>query len=113
MPLKETDGFDDSDFYGFCGDFEENKGRWQLEIEGDAKYQERELAIYNGGTGEWKEAQPMYRRLGGNLGRQISLSIGFGRLRGKLSDRGGFRIIIMRKSRQTRQEINKNLPSIL
>ena len=32
-PLKDTDGFEDVEFYGFCGDFEENKDRLKLEIE--------------------------------------------------------------------------------
>ena len=50
-PLKETDDFDGSDFYGFCGDFEENKGRWQLEIGEDTQYKGKELEIYNEDTG--------------------------------------------------------------
>ena len=75
--LKETDGPDGSDFYGFFGDFEENKGRGQLGIEEATQYQARDLEIYNEDTEEWEEPQMRYDRFKGNLARQISLSIGF------------------------------------
>ena len=32
--LNETYDSDGSDFYGFCEDFEEYKGRWHIEIDG-------------------------------------------------------------------------------
>ena len=64
-PLGDTDGFDDSDFYGFCGVFEQNTGRAKLEIQADMMYQETELEIYNENTEEWEEAQIRYGKLKG------------------------------------------------
>ena len=52
--LEETGDFNDSDFYGFCGDFEQNTGRWQLRIQEGAKHKEVELSIYNENTEDGK-----------------------------------------------------------
>ena len=32
-PLKDTDGSDGGEFYGLCGNYEQNKERWQKEME--------------------------------------------------------------------------------
>ena len=66
------------------------------------QYQERELVIYNEDTEEWKEEHMRYGRLKGGLRTQVSLSIGFVMIGGKLIDWNGCRII-MQKSTESKQ----------
>ena len=44
-PLIDKNDFEDSDCYGFFGDFGKNTGRRQLEIREGAKYEERVIDI--------------------------------------------------------------------
>ena len=56
-PLTEIGDFDDSDFFGFCSDFEQNAGLGKLGIRDGLNYKERGLETYGEDTQEWKEAQ--------------------------------------------------------
>ena len=112
-PLEETDGPDDSDFYGFRGDWEQNAARAKLGIREDMKFRESGLEIYNENTEGWEEAQMRYGKLKENLERKISLRIGIGGLGGKLIERGGDRRILQKPHECRQVAINKNLPTIL
>ena len=61
--LKETDGRDDSAAYGFRGDFDENKGLWELEIGDDMQDRERGLEIFNVDTSDREEDQMKFEML--------------------------------------------------
>ena len=50
------------------------------------KCKERERGSYGDDTQERREAQLRYGKMKGNLGREISLGIGFGEFRGNLKD---------------------------
>ena len=77
-PLKEAGDFDGAEFYGFCDDFEENKGLWHLGIDEDLRCRGMELDIFNEDSGGgWKDAQMKYGRPKADLERRISLSICF------------------------------------
>ena len=69
-PLKETDDSDDSDFYGHCGDFEQNAGLGQLGIQGEIKFKGGELGMYNEDTQEWGEAQMRCGNRKGHFGEK-------------------------------------------
>ena len=55
-PLKDSDGFGDEEFYGFAGDFEQNKERWGHEMEIEIAGQEELIDTYGNDTEEWQEA---------------------------------------------------------
>ena len=65
-PLKETGDFGDSYFYGFCDDFDENKGRGQLEIEEEMKGRREVIETSDEYTEDWEEAQIIYETLKGD-----------------------------------------------
>ena len=44
-PVKETGDFDDSDFYGFCSDFEHNAGLGELGIQEEIWFSDRDLGM--------------------------------------------------------------------
>ena len=52
---------------------------------------EREIAMYNEETQEWREAQMGYGELRGDSERRIISAVGFWGLREKLNDFGGCR----------------------
>ena len=58
--LKEKDDREDSYFYGFCKDFENNAGQRQLCPGGELKYKEREFGTYVEGKQEWRGGQLRY-----------------------------------------------------
>ena len=57
--LKDTDDIDDSDCYGFFGDFEQNAGLGQIGVE-MGRITKKELEPYGEDTQEWEEAQLRY-----------------------------------------------------
>ena len=88
-PIKGTGDSDGSEFYGFRGDFEENKDRRRLEIEEEEGKCRREIIrIFDGDTEEWGDAQQKYGTLKEELWQKISLDIASGHLRGRLIERG-------------------------
>ena len=62
-PLKDTDYFDDGEFYGFRGDFAQNKERWPEEMEIEIECQPGIIDTYGNDTEEWKEAHMEYEKL--------------------------------------------------
>ena len=53
-----------------------------------------------------------YEGLKGDVERQISIIVGFGKLRGRLIERGGDRPIMQKSQERRGDNINQNLPTI-
>ena len=77
MPLKDTEGFCDGEFYGLRGDFGRNRERWPEEIKIEMTGRKEIIATYSTDTKEWKASQMKYGKLEGELGTNIGLRIGF------------------------------------
>ena len=63
--LKDTDDFDGAEFYGFRGDFEQNKATFQEQM-GIEMGRSKEIIDTSGeDTKEWLEGEVMYDQLKG------------------------------------------------
>ena len=88
-----------------------NKDRVRLRNWGIIK--KAELGILNGDTEEWRGARKKYECTDEDLGAEISLSVGFGKLRGRLSELDENRQRMQMPQERMRDNINGNAPTIL
>ena len=87
-PLGDTGDFKDGDFYGFFGDFAQNRERWEEEMKFEIEGREEIIDRYSSDTKERKEAQAKYGKLKVGLETKIGLSLGFEGLSEKLDKWG-------------------------
>ena len=75
-PLKGAGDFDDGEFCGFCGDFEQHDERIQNHLKIEMECHMESLDMYDEDTEDLQEAQVRYGQLKQDLERQIALCIG-------------------------------------
>ena len=72
-------GFEDEEFYGLCGDFEQ-KGKIQTDLQKEVGGNGFDILTYGGNTEEWQEANANLEEKK-ELSKQIELRLGFEALR--------------------------------
>ena len=99
--MREISDFEEDEFYGFCGDFEQKKDKGPS---GFAKRSRNQWVYYpdiRGDTGERGDANENSEEKKNEIGNQIELMLGFEELTEKLNVReaGKFRKEIEEASR--------------
>ena len=108
-------GINDSEyeeFYGFCIDFEQRKGKPQEELQKEIEWDEYTISTYGEATKEWKEAKINLEEKKQELSRQIELSMGFGELGGILNNSEEDKIWKANGETRRQESVGNQLPTI-
>ena len=86
LPWKEVSEFEDDEFYGFWGDFEQKWSKPGLIWKKELKVGEYIINTFGGTTEEWKEAKQKAHDMRGELRVQFELRNSYEALRNQLEE---------------------------
>ena len=58
LPWNEVSEFEDDEFYGFCGDFEQKWSKIRTDLEKGIENEEYVINTFGENTEEWREKRP-------------------------------------------------------
>ena len=112
LPWKEVCGFEDEEFYGFCGDFEQKWPEIRTDLGKGIGNEEYIIRIFGENTEEWKEATKKAYEMREDLRVQFELKNSYGELRNQLEEWEEDRQWKAKEESNRRANVEQNLPTI-
>ena len=112
LPWKEVSEFEDDEFDGFCGDFEQKWSKIRTDSEKGIEDEEYVIDTFGENTEEWKEATQKAHDLRENLRVQFELKNSYGELRTQLEEWEEDKQWKAREESNRRTNVERNLPTI-
>jgi hypothetical protein len=112
LPWKEVSEFEDDEFDGFCGDFEQKWSKIRTDLEKGIENEKYVIETFGEDTEEWKEATQKAHDLRENLRVQFELKNSYEELRTQLEEWEEDKQWKAREESNRRATVERNLPTI-
>ena len=113
LPWKEVSEFEDDEFDGFCGDFEQKWSKIRTDLEKGIEDEKYVIDTFGENTEEWKEATQKAHDMREDLRVQFELKNSYGELRNQLEEWEEDKQWKAREESKRREDVERNLPTIL